>query len=393
MTIYYDTSSPGNSPLTASGQVFVFGVESTFYLSVASNLIVGQGTGPSVEFEVLNQREGITRIQVDYGTTNTTYASQMRGYGIKAIVPAGSGSVNCRVVVSSEPFPLTIQTTYATGSVAITGVVETDVGQGEQVSGGTTLQVGGSLIDPRQIRDLTSGDQPDVTANQSGTLKSNLTQVAGSTVSASNPVPTGVAVSGSVIDPREVGTTGGSPSRLQQDSNGYIYHNQAAVTSNGGDTLIATASSLETPSGTQNYTITASPPSGTKWIVTGLVGIVQGASDAVNMALTAMNLYIYRGFSLNSGSINVGLKFAAPITSDTIGSNAIETIMTVPTATDQTAYVSASVQANYNIVPATGTFPMTITSDETVDFFITISGNGSEGVYFWLAVIGYAVPL
>jgi hypothetical protein len=134
MSVYKDTSAAGSpGPLTASGQVFYFGNEEKFYLAVASNLISGQASGDSVMFSIFSRKNGRTDVQVDYGTTNTTFATQYSGYLIIATVPAGA-SVSCRVVVSSEPFPLTVQTvSAATGTVvvsSITGTVKTDVGQG-----------------------------------------------------------------------------------------------------------------------------------------------------------------------------------------------------------------------------------------------------------------------
>lgn len=46
------------------------------------------------------------------------------------------------------------------GPVSISGTVKTDVGQGSQIVGGTTLQYGGVAIDPRDIRPLVSTDVP-----------------------------------------------------------------------------------------------------------------------------------------------------------------------------------------------------------------------------------------
>lgn len=53
--------------------------------------------------------------------------------------------------------------TVTGGTITLSGVVQTDIGQ--QVDG---------AIDPRNIRTLTSADQPDVTANASAQLPTNL---------------------------------------------------------------------------------------------------------------------------------------------------------------------------------------------------------------------------
>ena len=134
MTTLFDTSAPGSAgPLTASGMIRNFGEEVDFYLSVASNLISNQATGPSVMFLVYGRKTGRTPIQVDYGTTNTTYATKLTGYMVEAVVPAG-GSVSCRVVISDQPFPLTVVTVAAIGTVAVSGIVDTDFGQGTQAA-------------------------------------------------------------------------------------------------------------------------------------------------------------------------------------------------------------------------------------------------------------------
>ena len=132
MSVYLDTSQPGGpGPLETSGQVFYFGAETDFYLSVASNLIAGQATGPSVQFQIQSHRTGVSSIQCDYGTTNTSFPVKYTGYLIVATVPTGGNPVSCRVVVSSLPFPLSVITVPPTlsGSVSVTGTVATDLGQ------------------------------------------------------------------------------------------------------------------------------------------------------------------------------------------------------------------------------------------------------------------------
>lgn len=145
MAYYLDTSAPGGSPLTGSGQVYNFSAETPFYISVASNLIAGQTTGPSVTFTIYSKKGGKTTFNVDYGTTNTAYAVPQTGYMIEATVPTGAGSVSCRVVIDRVPTPLTIQNVAATvtsGTVGINGTVATDVGQGTAPSPGVVPLTG-----------------------------------------------------------------------------------------------------------------------------------------------------------------------------------------------------------------------------------------------------------
>ena len=130
MTTYLDTSAPGSAgPVSATGQVYAFGAEIDFFISIASNLISSQATGPSVEFVIYSRKAGPQTIQVDYGTTNTTYQVKQTGYLINVIVPSSVNAVSCRVVISSEPFPLTVQTIAAVGSVTVSGTIDTDLGQ------------------------------------------------------------------------------------------------------------------------------------------------------------------------------------------------------------------------------------------------------------------------
>jgi len=114
MTNYLDTSAPGGSPLTASGQVKSFGSETSFYISVASNIILRQSTGPSVQFLVYSKKSGREAFNVDYGTTNANFSVEWSGYLVEAVVPSGHGSVNCRVVIASQPTPIALTTVGST---------------------------------------------------------------------------------------------------------------------------------------------------------------------------------------------------------------------------------------------------------------------------------------
>ena len=69
-----------------SGQIFYFGKESKFYLSVASNLITGQSVGQAVQFTIYSHKNGTQPIQVAR-TTNTTYAVEYSGCMILAVRP------------------------------------------------------------------------------------------------------------------------------------------------------------------------------------------------------------------------------------------------------------------------------------------------------------------
>lgn len=128
---YLDTSQTGK-PVTASGQVLNLGAEVPFYISVASNLIAGQSSGPSVQFTIYSQK-GESKFNVDYGTVNANWQALQSGYRIEATVPAGA-SVSCRVVVRSIPTPITVVTV---GTVTTGG--EQSGGSGVGIGTGPTL--------------------------------------------------------------------------------------------------------------------------------------------------------------------------------------------------------------------------------------------------------------
>jgi hypothetical protein len=181
VTKYYDTSDNG-TPLTATGQVYAFGDECEFYISVASNQISAQATGPTTKFTIYSRKNGPEDFNVDYATTNTTYAVKRSGYLVNATVPTGGNPVSCRVVISSEPTPLTVVTVAAVGSVTLAGTVNTDLGQANGAANLVTPLVPNTH--------LGSADQPDITANQSAALGSSGKPVYIRTLGSSDkPVP------------------------------------------------------------------------------------------------------------------------------------------------------------------------------------------------------------
>jgi len=242
MTLFLDTSAPGQSAITASQQVYEFGAEVDFYLAVASNLISGQTTGPSAQFTIYSRKAGPDTEQVDYGTTNTTYARKRTGYLINVTIPVGT--VNLRVVVSSDPNPLTVQTVAA---ATISGTSDINIKQvagnatpGE--SGGLPVGVGGQIYDARMLLDA------------SGV---NLGKVY---------------------------------------STGQVSHSQDAVTSQGGVTAPAVSQTGVIVGGaSKTYFITASPPATTRWKLWGVAGrAVIAASTGTGMAVTALQVDIYQ---------------------------------------------------------------------------------------------------
>jgi len=112
---YLDTSATGK-PVTASGTVKDFGAEVDFFISIASNLIAGQSTGPTTQFTIYSKKNGVSTVNVDYGTVNANWAEKYSGYRVEAAVGAGAGAVSCRVVIKSSPFPLEVVTVATAAS-------------------------------------------------------------------------------------------------------------------------------------------------------------------------------------------------------------------------------------------------------------------------------------
>jgi len=105
VTTYFDTSTPGGQgPIVASGPVFFFGQETSFWLSAASNLIPGQSTGPTVTFTVTSKKNGVQIYNLDYGDVLTPI--EIGGYRVDVAVPTGGNPVSIRAVLSGDPVPV-----------------------------------------------------------------------------------------------------------------------------------------------------------------------------------------------------------------------------------------------------------------------------------------------
>jgi hypothetical protein len=118
LTIFFDTST-NDAPITASGEVFVFGTETEFWLSAASNIVVGQGTGPSVQLVIQSKVVGQQIVQVDYATATTP--AKYSGTVVTAIVPSGN-PVSVRLILADTPtpvVPIIIGTATSSGSFSV----------------------------------------------------------------------------------------------------------------------------------------------------------------------------------------------------------------------------------------------------------------------------------
>ena len=141
-----------------------FGFEAKGWISLASNLIQGQATGQVVTFSVYSKKTGVQTISLAYGTTMKV---EFRGYTILTST-AGSPNASIRVVIADVPQDLTVQTVAAT----ITGTASVSI-DGQTVGVAPSTALAGAAVDPRDIRNLGSSDQPDITANQSAALGSS----------------------------------------------------------------------------------------------------------------------------------------------------------------------------------------------------------------------------
>lgn len=127
----FDTAQTG-IPVTATGQVFNFGAPVTFYLTLASYIVQGQGTGPVAIFQLLGGKDSGRFVTVNYGDVSPPQKFNATTLICTSIT--GSGSVQVRVIISAEPQPL---------SPTITGIATTS-GAGSQtiISSQTTFNSG-----------------------------------------------------------------------------------------------------------------------------------------------------------------------------------------------------------------------------------------------------------
>ena len=117
------------------------------FVTVANNIVVG-GTPTTVE---VLPNGSTQNLKIGYGTVMT--------FPINAewVLITGTGA-NVSVRLSSIPMPLTVNVVSVS---SIGATVNTDVGQGGQKSGNTTLNFGGTPVDPRDRNwTLGSGDTP-----------------------------------------------------------------------------------------------------------------------------------------------------------------------------------------------------------------------------------------
>jgi hypothetical protein len=149
-------------------------VASPFYLNIPSQTLGANG------FDTGNlgfgQTVNITLVasSANSGTITITIwdqYGQQRPYSLlsgapvlikKAVVTRMqlSGSGNAVGGALSWPDEVSPESIVVNAPITISGTVKTDVGQGTQAAGNTTLVASGTEYDARQIRNLTSSDQP-----------------------------------------------------------------------------------------------------------------------------------------------------------------------------------------------------------------------------------------
>ena len=161
---------------------------------------------------------------------------------IQRLQVTGTGTI--AIVLNDPPADIDIKALLATavaGTVSISGTVDTDVGQGTQIAGNTTLETAGVAYDARQIRALTASDTPKLASVVAA--------------DATDPRQIRALTSADVLTPY-----GSAGVALQQDASNYLYHNQAAVTSNGRSAEVSSSSSVGFTGSWQTlYTVPTSP--------------------------------------------------------------------------------------------------------------------------------------
>ena len=144
------------------------------WVNIANNTIQGQTSGTTVTIYPDGAGPGTP---VGYGASQSVLVGNPAWLRIR-----GTGA-NITVIVGHEEIALR---SVSVLSVNVPATVKTDVGQGTQASGNTTLTFGGTPIDPRAIRPLISSDNPDITVNQSKGLGSSTLPVYIRTLGASD---------------------------------------------------------------------------------------------------------------------------------------------------------------------------------------------------------------
>ena len=164
--------------------------------SVANNLISGSATGTDSTVTVLGAQGEESDFDIPYGT-----AKSWGPVWASFISVSGEGA-NVSLIFNDDPTPARLDvSTVSAATVVIPGTLKTDVGQGDQASGNTTLAYGGVAIDPRAIRDLSSSDTP----GRSWTLSSSDTPSRSWNLTATDVLGgTPITVSGTAIDPRSI---------------------------------------------------------------------------------------------------------------------------------------------------------------------------------------------
>ncbi len=200
----------------------------------------------------------------------------------------GPSTVNVTAQFSwpSEPNPTAL---LVSEPVSISGTVKTDVGQGTQIAGGTTLQYGGAAIDPRNIRALASTDLP----GKSWSL-------------GSGDAPSRSWTLGTADTPTVYGSSGAA--FLQDSGNRLIHKTQ------GNETVVETEGSNVNIGSNSNGTITAGTttlPIGTRVTFTmGICGALGTNTDYITIYLVGHTSGKF--YAMMAGPGNVSGEFTMP---------------------------------------------------------------------------------
>jgi len=139
MTLWYDSSAPGNSPITSSADIYTFGgIETELFIAAISTIIPGQSTGPSVQFRIQSKYEGYHTFQLDYATVLPP--KRFSGHLISVNVPSGN-PVSIRVIIADNPQEIAA-TLYGTLTGGGSSVVTNNTGVTNVLSVIYTVPVG-----------------------------------------------------------------------------------------------------------------------------------------------------------------------------------------------------------------------------------------------------------
>ena len=378
--------------LTASGYSVNLNVDRELYLTVANlGLPYGGGNIPITASWQDSSGAGQTATIIPGSSFGPApiLVRTLQITGFVDAVPAGIGAQIIGVLSSSPVNPESL----LARAVYVNNTLLTDVGQGLQTKGNSTIYYGGTEIDPRNIRSLVGTDNPKPFGSNGGPLaqdSSNNLQHVPVLRGTSTPIHT---------------------KALQYDSNNYPLHTLGNVLAggNGGDTVLPASTSLTTLTADFTGNITSSKvPSGYKWLIDAAGIGVNGGGTTVNSA--SLQFYMPGNLFGGTGSTNTWFFTAftdstarSPTTSNQYGFYWFLPNWPTSVSTPNLGGEGSGIEWNVayywsNTGPATGdttylTKQLVLYPGSTPTININATVPSGDSLSVWLFLLGEQVPL